>query len=175
MSCNLSSQDRGLPILRHLRSWSPDFNGDPSTFWPKAYDTVPFDIIARSGEPKNYRTSYNLVDREATKSLDPEDQKDGYVYLYEIEGNKGLVEFGYTCRSLETRHAERRFHCNKIPKLLYPLSGTAIMIPNARRVKALCYAELGHCRITVYCRGCLKQHNQWFEISAAEAIKTIQK
>jgi hypothetical protein len=110
------------------------------------------------------------------KSLDRTDREDGYVYLYEVEENKGFVKIGYTGRSTETRHKEWDFDCNREPKVLYPIpSGSAMVVPNARRVEALCHAELDHRRIRIYCKGCLKQHIEWFEISPAEAIGVIQK
>jgi T5orf172 domain len=176
MSNNLILQNRGLPTPRNSQSLSPDFNRDPATFWPTAYDTTTFDIIARSDRLADYKSSYNLVQREVTRPLDSTDQKDGYVYLYEVEGNKGSVKLGYTGRSIETRHEEWSFDCNRSPKVLYPIhSGSVMVVPNARRVEALCHAELDHRRIRIYCRGCLKLHIEWFEISPEEAIAVIQK
>jgi hypothetical protein len=111
-----------------------------------------------------------------TKPLDGRDQEDGYVYLYVVEGNKGFVKVGYTGRSTEIRHKELGFDCNRDPKVLYPIpSNSAMVVPHARRIEALCHAELDHRRIRIYCRGCLKQHIEWFEISPAEAIAVIQK
>lgn len=175
-SNNLILQNRGLPTPRNSRSLSTKFDRDLDTFWPEAYDTTVFDVIARSDRLTDYKSSYHLVRSEVTKSLDSKDQEDGYVYLYEVEGNTGFVKIGYTGRSTETRHNEWRFDCNRDPKVLYPIhSGSAMVVPNARRVEALCHAELDHRRIRVYCRGCLKQHIEWFEISPAEAIAVIQK
>lgn len=52
---------------------------------------------------------------------------------------------------------------------------TAVLVPHARRVEALCHAELKHRRAKIYCRACLKQHIEWFRISPAEVIAVIQK
>ncbi|OCK75834.1 DUF1766-domain-containing protein [Lepidopterella palustris CBS 459.81] len=175
-SNDLVLHNRGLPTPRNSRSLSLDLDQDPATVWPQAYDTTPFDIIARSDRLADYKSSYYLIRREVTKPLESGDQEDGYVYMYEVEGNKGFVKIGYTGRSIEMRHEEWGFDCNREPKALYPIpSGSAMVVPNARRVEALCHAELDHRRIRIYCRGCLKQHIEWFEISPAEAIAVIQK
>jgi hypothetical protein len=176
MSNNLILHNRALPTPRNSQSLSPDFNRNPATFWPVAYDTTPFDIIARSDRLADYKSSYNLVGTEVTKPLDSTDQKDGCVYLYEVEGNEGFVKIGYTSRSPEMRHEEWSFDCNRHSKVLYPIhSGHVMVVPNAHRVEALCHAELDHCRIRIYCKGCLKQHIEWFEVSPEKAIAVIQK
>lgn len=172
---NLVLQNRGLPTPRNSRSLSPEFDRDPATFWPEAYDTTPFDIIARSDRLADYKSSYDLVRSEVTKPLDWRDPEKGYVYLYEVEGNKGFVKIGYTGRSTETRHKEWGSDCNRDPKVLYPIPSGSAMVVHPRRIEALCHAELDHRRIRIYCRGCLKQHIEWFEISPAEAIAVIQK
>jgi hypothetical protein len=173
MSHELIMPNPGPSTPRNLRSLSPDFNRDPAKFWPETYDTTPFDIIEKSDRVADYKSSYTKVQSEVKKSLDSKDQKDGDVYLYEVEGNKGFVKIGYTGRSTETRHKEWSFDCNRDSKVLYP--GSSTVVQNARRVEALCHAELAHRRIRIYCRSCLKQHIEWFEISPAEGIAVIQK
>jgi hypothetical protein len=59
--------------------------------------------------------------------------------------------------------------------MLYPGQSRSERVPNVRRVEALCHKELDHCRVKFYCRVCLKEHNEWFEIAAADGIKVIQK
>ncbi|KAK3081643.1 hypothetical protein LTS18_004448 [Coniosporium uncinatum] len=51
----------------------------------------------------------------------------------------------------------------------------AVLTPHARRIEALCHAELDHRRIRTYCGACLKQHVEWFDVSAAEVTAVIQK
>ncbi|KAI4262947.1 MAG: hypothetical protein L6R42_001883 [Xanthoria sp. 1 TBL-2021] len=175
-SNNFLWQNRGLQTPRSSRSLSTELDRDPATSWQEAYDTTAFNIIARNDRLTDYQSSYCLVRSEVTKPLNLEDQKDGHVYLYEVEGNKGFVKIGYTGRSTEIRHREWGFDCNRDPKVLYPTDyGSALVVPNARRIEALCHAELDHRRIRIYCQGCLKQHIEWFEISPAEAIAVIQK
>lgn len=169
-------QNQGLPIPRNSRSLSTEFDRDLATLWQEAHDTTAFKIIARSNRLIDYKSSYCLVRSELTKPLNLKDQKVGHVYLYEVEGNKGFVKIGYTGRSTETRHREWEFDCNRKPNILYPTnSGSAMVVVNARRIEALCHAELDHRRIRIYCQGCLKQHIEWFEISPVEAIAVVQK
>lgn len=175
-SNSLVLQNRGLPTPKNSRSLSTESDRYLAIFSQEAYDTTSFDIIARSERLNDYKSSYALVRSKLTIPLDSTDRTDGYVYVYEVEGNKGLVKIGYTGRSIETRHKEWEFDCNRDPKILYPThSGSAMVVPNARRVEALCHAELDHRRIRIYCRGCLKQHIEWFEVSVAEAIAVVQK
>lgn len=177
-------QESGSPPTKRsdvlvLRSGSqsiPNFDRDLSKFWPAAYDTSPFEIIERSAGLADYKSSYDMINREMTRELGEKDQINGHVYMYEVEGNKGFVKIGYTARLVEDRLREWDFHCNRAPRALYPIpSSTVAKVPNARRVEALCHAELDHRRIRIYCKACLKQHLEWFEIPSAEAIAVIQK
>ncbi|SPJ73996.1 uncharacterized protein FTOL_03726 [Fusarium torulosum] len=153
-----------------------NFDRDLSTYWPATYNTSPFVIIVKSDRLDDYKSSYDIVKREMTRELHEKDQRDGHVYMYEVEGNPGFVKIGYTTRSVEERLQEWDFDCNRAPKSLYPIpSSTAAAIPNARRVEALCHAELDHRRIRIECDRCLKPHLEWFEIPSTEAIAVIQK
>ncbi|KAL6232414.1 hypothetical protein BDW75DRAFT_217841 [Aspergillus navahoensis] len=110
------------------------------------------------------------------KTLSAKDQETGYLYIYEVEGNKEFVKIGYTTRSIKERHEEWCFDCNRKPKLLFP--GPAMkapLVPNARRVEALCHAELSHRQVIIFCYGCLKTHQEWFRVSSAEAVAVIEK
>jgi hypothetical protein len=130
----------------------------------------------RSDRLADYKSSYAMVKREMTRELDEKDRGSGHVYMYEVEGNKGFVKIGYTAHSVEERHQEWAFDCNRAPKALYPIpSSTVAAVLNARRVETLCHAELDHRRIRIYCKGCLKPHLERFDIPSAEAIGVIQK
>jgi hypothetical protein len=50
-----------------------------------------------------------------------------------------------------------------------------VAVPNARRVEALCHAELQYQNIRIDCSGCLMQHVEWFEVSTEEAIALIRR
>lgn len=173
-SANLITDLQGLLTPRILRLSSSEFNGDATTFWPKTYDTTSFKIF-KGHTLENHQSSYNLIRKKMKLPLKAIDQEDGYVYLYEVEGNKGYVKIGYTLRSTKVRHEEWSFNCNRHAIELYPRSCPAVTIPNACRVEALCHAELNHRRIKIWCKGCLKQHNEWFETSPAEATAVIEK
>ncbi|GIJ99645.1 hypothetical protein Aspvir_003646 [Aspergillus viridinutans] len=119
-------------------------NINPAEYWPAAYDVSPLSIIERSDRLNDYKSPYDKIKRQARSPLDAKlgDLKDGFVYLYEVEGNNGFVKIGYTSRTTDERHEEWAFACNRTPKLLYPDSPNRQKVPCARRVEALCHAEL---------------------------------
>jgi hypothetical protein len=163
------SRSGGLPIQ--------DFGRKLSTYRSTSYDTSPFDIIPKNAEERlaDYKSSCAKVKSEMMRELDPKDPTSGYVYAYEVEGNAGFVKIGYTGRLVEDRHQEWSFACNRAAKVLYPIpSGIVAAVRNPHRVEELCHAELNHRRIRIYCKACLKQHLEWFEIPAADAIAVIQ-
>ncbi|EYE96053.1 GIY-YIG nuclease family protein [Aspergillus ruber CBS 135680] len=158
------------------QSTSQDPDNDPATYWPRRFDTTPFDIIATSDQSNDFKSSFPEIYSELTKPLVPEDQKEGYLYAYEVEGNEGFVKIGYTCRFLEKRHEEWAFDCNRKSKALYPIPlNHQVAVPNAHRVEALCHAELKHRNIRIDCHGCLRPHIEWFQCSPEEAVAVIQK
>ncbi|KAH3008657.1 hypothetical protein KXW60_001878 [Aspergillus fumigatus] len=172
-----ASQKRVVLKARTSRLSPLRLNLDPAKYWPVAYDVSPFSIIERGDRLNDYKLSYDQIAMQARSPLDAElgDLKDGYVYMYKVEGNDGFVKIGYTSRTTDERLKEWAFACNRAPKLLYPNSSNLQKVPNARRVEALCHAELHHRRVRVYCTGCLKQHLEWFEIPAVDAIAVISK
>lgn len=155
---------------------SEDCSKNATTQWPDEYDSTSFDIIEKSDCSGDYRTSYSVIREQLIAPLKAVDRKEGYLYIYEVEGNKGFVKTGYTTRTIAERHEEWCFDCNRQPDPLYPvLPFNAVRIPNARRVEALCHRELRHRRVIIYCYGCLKTHEEWFQVSATEAIAVVEK
>ncbi|KAF2843966.1 DUF1766-domain-containing protein, partial [Plenodomus tracheiphilus IPT5] len=165
-------------------------NADPALYWPKAYDSSCFNILQHANHDASPTRSHKLIRAEISRLLDARDLRDGYVYSYEVEGNEGYVKIGYTTRPVTERHDEWSFDCNRQTKPLYPSSAQAaatissakdaaaapaVLVPYARRIEALCHAELDHRRIRMYCGACLKQHIEWFEVSAIEVTAVIQK
>ncbi|KAJ5689960.1 hypothetical protein N7462_004352 [Penicillium macrosclerotiorum] len=149
---------------------------NPVTYWLDQYDTTAFDIVERGGRPDDHKASYYGVQRQMMKRLSVDDQKNGYLYIYEVEANKGFVKIGYTTRSIRKRHEEWVFDCNRKSNPLYPLPAIkAALVPNARRVEKLCHAELKHRQAIIYCQGCLKTHEEWFESSPTDAIAVVEK
>jgi hypothetical protein len=175
-SDKLILQSESLPTQRSSRSVPTDFTQDPAAFWPSVYDTTPFEIISRSDTLPADKGSYNLVQVKLGHVLNLDDQRDGHVYLYTVKGNEKYVKIGYTGRLIETRHEEWTFDCNRKTISLYPKQSYHVKaIPYARRVEALCHAELDHRKVKIYCKACLKPHIEWFEVSPEEAIGVIEK
>ncbi|KAJ5446650.1 DUF1766-domain-containing protein [Penicillium cf. griseofulvum] len=83
---------------------------------------------------------------------------------------------GYTTRPIERRHEEWRFDCNRKSNPLFPIPAVkAALVPNAHHVEKLCHAELKHRQVIIYCQGCLKTHEEWFEMSPTKAMAVIEK
>lgn len=184
-----------IPSPHASPNTTPSSDGDPALYWPKAYDTSTFEILAHANHHVSPTQSYKLIRSELRRSRRPRDPQDGYIYAYEVEGNSGYVKIGYTTLPVTDRHDKWAFDCNRQSKTLYPpppstaasissgaaetaaapAAAPALLVPHARRVEALCHAELDHRRIRIYCGACLKQHIEWFEATAAEVTAVIQK
>ena len=171
-------------MLKSRRPFSTTNKPDPLSwpsdgllnFWPSKPDTTPLDIISSVDSVMDKEHLHADIRDTITAPLDPDDQKEGYVYAYEVEGSPGKVKIGYTTRSIEVRQKEWNYDCNRTAKLLYPTEPDQFeSVSNARRVEALCHAELGEHRLRVYCHGCIKQHTEWFEISTEKALRAIRK
>jgi hypothetical protein len=107
--------------------------------------------------------------------LESGEETHGYVYLYEVDGNEGWVKLGYTTRTIEDRLNEWTSDCNRKTKRLYPPTGSAIKVRNAKRVEKLCHTELHDFRYNIDCTACLMEHNEWFKISSKKAIAVIER
>lgn len=166
------------PILLASEQLFPiDFEKNPRTFWPQRYDISPFTIVA-SDRDQHYSQgrSYDLIKKTLEKPLEVLETRSGFLYAFEVEGNKGFVKIGYTTKCLEGRLREWTFDCNRQCKMVYPATvESARTIPHARRAEALCHAELNRFRCKVDCSACLKQHNEVFEVPTVEAIAVISK
>ncbi|KAL4742396.1 T5orf172 domain-containing protein [Aspergillus similis] len=148
-------------VRRRSKSLSPD------QFWPEKHDTSAFEIVIKP---------IDTDDDKPRALLEETDQTKGYVYAYEVEGNKGLVKIGFTSKTIEERHNEWTLDCNRLVLPIYPPDPrAAVAVPNAARVEALCHAELRQRNVRIYCNACLKQHVEWFRVSPAEAIELIHK
>jgi hypothetical protein len=173
--CTKSSVQREEASLSSSPLPSADLSKDPSTFWPRAFDTSSFNRI-ETGTSLTAEEYENKIKSLMQKSLDQTKQEDGYIYLYEVEGNKGLVKLGYTTECVKKRYKKWTFDCNRKCIGLYPLPLTpAKLVPHAHHVEKLCHAELAHCRLSIECRACLKDHKEWFQTSPEEAISVIEK
>jgi hypothetical protein len=166
-------QDRPLRSTGNT-GLSRKFQGNPAEFWDDADDTSAFVTEIEKNRPLDYKACYSLVRDKMKEPLKKEELDPGYVYVYEVEGNKGFVKIGFTTQTIERRSEQWKFQCDRVPKVLYPL-GPAEKIPHANRVEGLCLAELKYRNVIVICEACPKQHIEWVQVSAAEAIAVIQK
>lgn len=148
---------------------------DAATFWPEARDISPWIILESIRGPESGSRD-DLIRSTACRPLDRDEQKPGWVYIYQVEGNPGLLKIGYTSRSIEERHREWSFDCNRNVLPLYPAKGHHDeKLPNAFRIEALCHAELDDCRVRVYCRNCMKEHTEWFKVSEDQALSVVRR
>ncbi|KAJ5906919.1 DUF1766-domain-containing protein [Penicillium subrubescens] len=61
-------------------------------------------------------------------------------------------------------------------KVLFPTAPESVKpVPNAWRVEELCHTELVDYQVQVDYTGCLSEHREWFQISAADAFAVIKK
>jgi hypothetical protein len=142
---------------------------------PEAFDTTPFHIIPRRNR-RNMNTPNDNIQRIIGQDLCYENRKPGYIYVFEAENVKGYLKIGYTTSSVTERLQSLIFDCNRQIKVLYPMPPeSAKMVPNARRIEQLCHAELVDCQIYIDCTGCLSEHQEWFQISTADAFSVVKK
>ncbi|KAL7952480.1 T5orf172 domain-containing protein [Trichoderma compactum] len=122
----------------------------PDQYWPEAFDESPFKIIKKRDSTQDRESPYTEIKTNAMLPLEEKlgDLKNGFIYLYTW-----------------------KLSCNREPKPLYESS----IVPNARRIEALCHAELDYCRTSVHCTGCSIQHIEWFEMTPDDAVLVIQK
>ncbi|MCJ1310861.1 hypothetical protein MMC25_004529 [Agyrium rufum] len=162
---------------KELRSSLSTPKSNPSKRFSQFYNKNPFNIIERGRGTIDAPVSLHKLQRKLTAPLGSKDEGDGYPYVSQNPANKAFVKFGYTKRTPDLRKEESKYHCNRELHLLYPVPSdlARIPVPHARRVEALCHAELHHHRVLVKCEGCSKTHREWFEVSVAEAIAVVRK
>lgn len=151
-------------------------NQNPADYWTKTIDSSPFAIIEKGGGLEDGNSS-SEVGEVARKPLNPklDELKDGYLYVFGVEGNPDFVKIGYTTRDIEKRHKEWKDDYNRPPQHIYPDLKTCQIVPNARRVERLVHTELKLCNVRISCHGCQTQHIEWFEISSADAVNVVKK
>lgn len=108
---------------------------------------------------------------QTTKSRNQSEKNPGYLYAYQVDGNKGFVKIGYTTRDPKLRHAEWQGDCHRKMTVVHQ----SPEIPHAWRAERLVHAELLNQLVRVDCKACRKQHKEWFEIPKDKAIEVIEK
>jgi hypothetical protein len=167
-----STSDAKETQLRRSRHITP-----PAEYWPDEEDKSAIDFKRRKDRAEDKSACYEIVRRQVLQPLVLADEiKKGYIYLYQVEGNPGFLKLGYTTQTIKQRHDQWQEDCNRVPKLVFPISLTSVKpVPHALRVEALCHAELDHCNVYYDCDACGKRHKEWFKVSEQEAIAVIQK
>lgn len=158
-------------ILRARREGTP-----PAECWPNVLDDSRFITEIKPDRPTCKEDAYELIKQTLLLSLDSTDQRDGQVYVYQVDGNEDFVKIGYTSRRMTERSEEWTLACNRASTLVYPSpEDLSLRIPYAKRVEALCHAELQYMNEIVDCNACIVNHIEWFRTSVAEAIAVVRK
>ena len=108
--------------------------------------------------------------------IKPTDTKAGYIYVYSVNSNFGLVKIGWTRNTPNERLKKWEKQCKRKPYRAYPEdSKELIKIPHAWRVEKLVQAELRKYNKWETGCGCkYKTHREWFETSLPHAIKLVE-
>ncbi|KAJ2982426.1 hypothetical protein NQ176_g1388 [Zarea fungicola] len=154
--------------------------GDIASCWSEGFDESPLMLVKTITGiiPDAYlhRDLARLAEKELNDRRGSKNEiVDGYVYIYEVHGKEGYVNIGSTTKKVASRIREWEFDCNMQLNLLYPGELPHEIVPHARRVEALVHKELQCRNIHIYCHGCLRRHEEWFEIPLAEAINVVTK
>ena len=104
------------------------------------------------------------------------DTQAGYVYIYSVNSNFGLVKIGWTRDTPNKRLTKWENQCKRKTYRAYPeASKELIKIPHAWRVEKLVHAELRkYNRWETGCGCKTKIHKEWFETSLPHAIKLVE-
>lgn len=153
---------------------------DPGAYWDTEYLTGRFDILGKRDMVDEDKLALDEIRDTARELLNTDSDKsenevnDGFVYLYQVPGNKHLVKIGFTTDSVAARLEKWQKDCHRVPTGLYPPAAAAA-VPHAHRVERLAHAELMEHRVRVYCERCEKKHVEWFETSVEAAVAVVDK
>ncbi|KAB8243523.1 DUF1766-domain-containing protein [Aspergillus flavus] len=112
----------------------------------EGFDTTPF-LILPSRNRRSPKTLNDYIHERICRSLSTRHRKPGYIYAFQAKSNPGEMT------------------------VLFPTPPESVKsVPNAWRVEELCHAELVDYQVQVDCTGCLSEHREWFQISAADAF-----
>ncbi|KAL8775314.1 MAG: hypothetical protein Q9209_000321 [Squamulea sp. 1 TL-2023] len=101
----------------------------------------------------------------------------GLIYIYWFPGNFGHIKIGVTAGTIEKRMRNWQSQCGHDIHLEYPKDEKDFVpIPHVYRVENLIKQQLRHVRRKeIGCRGCGKNHNEWYENALQEAVFAIRK
>lgn len=165
--------DHQLSSLRTLPSSEIEKNS--TSLWQVEFDTTPFHIMPGTNR-RSMNTPNDNIQRIIGQNSSDQSRSPGYVYIFHANDIEGYVKIGYTTSPVIERLQSLIFDCNRQMEVLFPMPPEAAkMVPNAWRVEKLCHAELVDCQIQIDCKGCLGEHKEWFQISAADALAVVKK
>lgn len=148
---------------------------DPSKHWPSEFDENGYKLIGKTNAaapvPSHAQVGLKLQ-KELNEAL--KETEEGFVYIYKIKGHDDLVKIGFTQRTVADRHEDWQFSCNRKVICIYPEAQDDKKVKYARRIEALCHAQLAHCKTEVYCDACMSRHIEWFKIDDKEAIAIVK-
>ena len=104
--------------------------------------------------------------------LFPAEADSGYIYVYTKEEDPGYVKIGYTKQRAETRLGQWSCTCGQHAIEAY----VSDWMPHAKRIERLITVELQLAGSRVEeknCRGCCKNHKEWFSISVSRAKEVV--
>ena len=124
---------------------------------------------------------FNLLLKDLGKSKDP---NQGYIYALSMEGDKGYVKIGCTGDSIAKRLTDIK-RCVRYRLHVFNENDYRL-VPNYERVEKLIHEELRKKRRHFPCTvcppnknatgiACPKMHDEWFEISEAEASEVVDR
>ena len=119
----------------------------------------------------------DLLRETLEKSLTSRAKTDGLIYMYWYPGNFGYIKIGYTGRkTISKRLAEWKRQCKHEAQPHWTSEmQSAGRVPHVYRVEALVHAELNDYRFQEKCKGCGKNHIEWFRVTVEMARRVIEK
>jgi hypothetical protein len=113
-----------------------------------------------------------LLRKRLEKRLNTTELKAGYIYMYWFPINFGYLKIGYTTVNSKQRLKTWQRQCG------HPATGVEELfhVPHVARVEKLMHAELKDLRRwEIECRGCGKNHKEWFYVQTPHAKRVFIK
>jgi hypothetical protein len=152
----LSATKRSLTTASSEQVYLPGF----STYQPKRTQNLSVSSALRE---------------EIMKPLTPSALKAGFIYLFWDLENFGAVKIGRT-NNLARRLADWNRGCGRT-HMYHPASqrGELSEIPHVNRIERLMHIELKQCRKQRWCKGCGKNHVEWFVVGETLVTQIFRK
>lgn len=148
-------------------------NIPPGNCWPVARDMSRLITEIKPDRPETPQDAYKFARKTLLSPF--RDQNSGYIYIYQVDNNEGLIKIGHT-QDVRKRVKQWESYCNRAATLIYATStGIPGLVPHAKRVEALCHAELEYRNEVVSCHACTVDHKEWFRVPPSEAIAVVEK